>query len=109
MSDQNAFNEAVRFLRSGRKSNLEIVSELDEMLGKDKSSWEILADAEKYLKELQTRAFDAAVDAFKRGETTLSVEQKLRSLGFQSWDAMTVAGRAQEKAAAELALETKPE
>ena len=58
---------------------------------------------------MQTKSFEAAVEAFKRGETQLDVERKLRALGFQSFDAECVAGRAAAKAEVELALETKSE
>jgi hypothetical protein len=106
MSNQNAFNEAVRLIRLGHKTSVEIVSELDDMLGLDKPAWQIVAEARAYLTELQTKAFEASIDAFKRGESQLNVESKLRELGFHSHDAEVVAGRAKAKADAELAEES---
>jgi hypothetical protein len=107
MNMSEPFNEAVRLLQRGEKS-IEIIASLEDMLGLDKPAWEILAEAGAYLKELQNRAFDEAIDAFKRGESSLDVEKKLRALGFHSWDAMVVSSRAKAKVDAE-AQENAPE
>lgn len=61
---------------------------------------QIVGEAGGYVQKLQEQAFDASVEAFRRGETRIEVEAKLRKLGFHSWDAMTLAGRAQQKAQA---------
>jgi hypothetical protein len=108
MSDQNdAFNEAVKLLRRGNKSSIEIIYHLDGLLGKDKPSWQILSEAETYLKELQDAAFQASVDAFKRGEAQLVVQRKLHELGFSPWNSGVIAERAKAKADAELAEEAQ--
>jgi len=96
MNDQ-PFNEAVRLLRRGEKS-IEIISYLEDMLGLDRPAWEILAAAGAYLKELQNRAFDEAVDSFQKGDSQLEIERRLRALGFSPWDSQVVAGRAKAKA-----------
>jgi hypothetical protein len=98
MSD--AFNEAVRLLRRGEKS-IEIISYLEDMLGLDKPAWEILAEAGAYLKALQNQAFDAAIDAFERGESHFEVSKQLKTLGFSPWDSDVIAWRAKARVDAE--------
>jgi hypothetical protein len=98
MSDKLAFEKAVKLLRLGRTSTIEIVSEIEEIGCLDKPSWEILAAAGAYLKELQNRAFDEAVDSFQKGDSQLEIERRLRALGFSPWDSQVVAGRAKAKA-----------
>jgi hypothetical protein len=99
MSDKLAFEKALQLLRLGRHSGLEIVSEIEEVGCLDKPSWQILAEAAAYLKELQNRAFDEAIDAFKKGDSQLEVERRLRALGFSPWDCQQVSARAKVKAA----------
>jgi len=104
--DTELFNLAVSLIRKGTRY-VELISKLETAAIGNPDVRDVISAADKYVKEMQTKSFEAAVEAFKRGETQLAVERKLRALGFQSWDAMTVAGRAQEKAAAELAEEAK--
>jgi hypothetical protein len=103
MSHENdeLFSLAVKMLREGRHSSLQVIDAVEYAATGNFDAREIVYKAQTYLTELQTKAFDAAVEAFRRGETQLEVEKKLRALGFQSWDASVVAGRAIAKALAE--------
>jgi len=104
---ESAFEKALQLLRLGKHSGLEIVDAIEEIGGLDKPSWQILSEAQTYLTKLQTQAFDASVDAFRRGESQLEVERKLRALGFSPWDSEQVSARAKAKADAEMAPEQK--
>jgi hypothetical protein len=94
------FNEAVHLVQKGETS-LAIANALEnEFLGVDILEIRtVIANANEYVKQLQTQAFEAAMAAFQRGESHFQVSKKLRELGFQSWDADTLAWRAQAKAA----------
>jgi hypothetical protein len=100
--DQQLFDLAVQLIRGGT-GYVDLLRELETASIGSPDVRIIITQADKFVKEMQTKSFDAAVEAFRRGETQFDVEKKLRALGFQSWDAMVVAGRAKAKADAELA------
>lgn len=99
MDNEQLFNRAMALIRRG-ESGIAVVDTLEDEFGGDLLELrKIASEAESYARELQDQAFVAAVEAFRRGETRLEVERKLREVGFHSWDAGLVAGRAQAKAA----------
>lgn len=59
----------------------------------------VVADAGRYLKDLQKTAFEKSVELFQSGESTLEVEKNLRALGFHPYESGLIAARAREKAA----------
>lgn len=100
-TQQAAFDQAVDLIRSG-STTLAVCDALEhDYLGINiLEIRNVVGQAAKYVKDLQDKAFQAAVEAFERGETALEVEAKLRELGFHPYDAQTLAGRAQQKAQA---------
>ena len=103
------FDIAVKMIRRGESSlDIEAALEAEGPTGGSDLRL-IIFEAGKYVTEMQTKSFEATVEAFRQGETNLEVEKKLRALGFHSWDAMVVAERAARAAKAELAQEAKPE
>lgn len=99
--EQAAFDQAVELIRVGA-SSLAVADTLEsQFLGLDfLMIRQIVGEAGGYVQKLQEQAFDASVEAFKRGETRIEVEAKLRKLDFHPYDAEQVAGRAQQKAQA---------
>jgi hypothetical protein len=98
--DQQLLDLAVQLIRRGT-GYCELISELEKASVGNPDVRPVITRADKYVKEMQIKSFDAATEAFRQGETQFEVENKLRALGFQSWDAMVVAGRAKAKADAE--------
>ncbi len=107
LNNDKLFALAVEMIRGKRYTSLEIAAALEHAaVGNLKNARDIIYDAEKYIRELDAAAEVAAIEAFRRGETSLEVEKKLRALGFHSWDAGCLAAVCAEKAAKELAVET---
>jgi hypothetical protein len=98
------FALAVQLIRGGT-GYVNLLRELETASIGNTDVRPLITRADKFVKEMQTKSFDAAIEAFRRGETQFDVEKKLRALGFQSWDAMVVAGRAKQAADSELAEE----
>src|SRR3989442_1145433 len=73
--EQAAFDQAVRMIRDG-SSTLAVDDTLEsQFLGMDiLMIRQIVAEAGGYLQNLQEKAFDASVEAFKRGESRIEVE-----------------------------------
>ena len=100
MDRDGAFDVAVKLIRRG-ESSLEIENRLEGEMTGGGSIPKLLAEARRYVEELQQLAFAVCVDSFKAGESFNDVLKKLFQLGFQAYDAECLAERAQKKATEE--------
>jgi hypothetical protein len=94
-----AFDEAVRMLRTGSR-----FLEVEEAVSTgchglvNVSAAQVVAEAQRFLKNLHTLAFEASVAAFERGESDNEVIKKIIKCDFHPFDAEIVAARAKAKA-----------
>lgn len=98
------FDKAVKLLRHG-ESFTQVDADLHyecEKLGIN--SFEIAADAQRYIEQNQKAAWQMAVNAFRGGEQLHVVENRLmKEFGFSPFDSEQVAFRARKKVTEEVA------
>ena len=107
MSDE-IFDLAVKLIRRGT-GYVDLQNELEHAALPGTDILSVINDAEKYVRQMQTQAFDASVEAFQRGESHFEVSKKLIRLGFAPYDADTIAARAEAKARTEMAQQAASE
>ncbi len=104
MSDE-LFDLAVSLIRKGTRY-VELISKLETASRTPMDVRDLISDADKFVKEMQTTSFAAAIEAAHRGESHFEISKKLVKLGFHPYDSDLIAARAMGKAAQESAQET---
>lgn len=107
-NDSELFDLAVELIRRGTRY-VDLINKLEAAGRPGADVRDILYRAGTFVDEVQKESLACSIEAFKKGWSFQNVCEALVKCGYHNWDAGTVAGRAQEKAAAELALETKTE
>jgi hypothetical protein len=101
-TNDELFTLAVKLTRAGN-SYPEIISELESASQSPMDVRGIIAQASKYVAEVQKESLECAIVAFKQGWSLFDVCKTLEKCGFHPYDASVVAGRAKAQAEKELA------
>src|SRR6266478_2671527 len=98
--DTELFNLAVSEIRKGTRY-VDLICKLEAASRTPMDVRDLISDADKFVKEMQTKSFEAAVEAARRGESHFQISKKLIQLRFHPYDADLIAARAMGKAAEE--------
>jgi hypothetical protein len=106
MDNEQLFDLAVQKIRRGTRY-VELISELEEEAIAGTDVRELISRAGAYVETFQAESLAAAVSAAKQGMSHFEIAKRLRSLGFQSFDADVLAQRSLIKAQDEADAEAK--
>jgi hypothetical protein len=103
-TNDELFSLAVKLIRAGN-SYPEIISGLESASQSPMDVRGIIAQASKYVAEVQKESLECAIVAFKQGRSFFDVCKTLEKCDFHPYDATIVAGRAKAQADREMAEE----
>ena len=98
MSDE-LFQLAVSLIRRGY-GYVDLTNELEQAARTPMDVRDVINSASKFVAEMQTTSFAAAIEAAHRGESHFEISKKLVKLGFHPYDSDLIAARAMAKAEA---------